>query len=171
MLFICDNSILWTLLNTFTKTIAMKRKNILILILILCCGNIMAGNRLADKGYAGSINISATPQLGLGVDITTSHGYSFGNGLWMGGGFGVSLASEFDGAYIPVFTEAKYTFMKDQKVSPFIDCRFGVVTELERFYTLFAPSAGVDINHISIFTLYNMWSDIRTFNLGIAYSF
>lgn len=47
------------------------------------------GNALAEKGYVGNVGMSVTPCLGLGADITTSHGYSFGNGLWMGGGLGI----------------------------------------------------------------------------------
>lgn len=131
----------------------------------------MAGNRLNRAGYVGNIGLSVTPQLGLGADVTTSHGYSFGNGLWMGAGAGISIASVYDGVYIPVYTEVKYSFWKDEKVSPFLDCRFGVMTDTESLYTMLSPIVGVDINRFSIFTICNMWSQVRTFNIGVAFNF
>lgn len=59
--------------------------------LMLGCVSMSADNRLSKSGYAGKIGLSVTPT-GPGVDITTSHGYSFGNGLWIGGGAGVSCS-------------------------------------------------------------------------------
>ena len=109
--------------------------------------------------------------MGLGVDVTTSHGYSFGNGLWMGAGAGVSLMGACDGFFIPIYTEAKYSFMKDEKASPFLDCKLEVMTNTESTYTLFSPAAGVDINRFSIYALYNMWSQVRAFNIGVAFNF
>ena len=148
-----------------------KNLCLFLLTLFICGGSAMAGNRLARDGYVGNISLSVTPQMGLGVDITTSHGYSFGNGLWMGAGAGVSLMGACDGFFIPIYTEAKYSFMKDEKASPFLDCKFGVMTNTESTYRLFSPAAGVDINRFSIYALYNMWSQVRTFNIGVAFNF
>ncbi len=131
----------------------------------------MAGNPLAKQGYVGNVSVSVTPVLGVGVDVLTSHGYSFGNGLWMGGGAGVSFAGVYDGIFIPVFTEAKYTFMRERKASPFLDCRFGIMTDVEDTYLQVSPSAGVDINRFSIYAVYNIWSAVRTYGLGFAFNF
>ena len=78
----------------------MKIKNLFVslLLMLICAGSAFAGNKLANDGYVGNVAVSVTPQIGFGVDITTSHGYSFGNGLWMGGGAGVSIAG---GYYYP----------------------------------------------------------------------
>ena len=151
----------------------MKIKNLFVslLLLFICGSSAFAGNRLSNEGYVGNIGLSVSPQMGLGVEVTSSHGYSFGNGLWMGGGLGVSMASAYDGIYIPIYTEAKYTFMKDKKVSPFLDCKLGFMTNLDDLYTLISPGFGVDINRFSVFAVYNAWSGVRTFNLGCAFNF
>ena len=148
-----------------------KNLMLIILFLLMCGGGSMAGNKLSNKGYVGNLSITVTPQLEFGVDVMTSHGYSFGNGLWIGGGAGVSYAGYYDGIFLPIYTEAKFTFMKDMKASPFVDCKFGIMTDTENFHTLFSPTFGVDINRISVFALYNMWSNVRSFNLGFAVNF
>jgi len=149
------------------------RKVITTLILVLLLGGVqaLASNPFSRTGYVGNVGLSVTPQLGLGVDVTTSHGYSFGNGLWMGGGAGISFASVYDGVFIPVYAEAKYSFMPEEKVSPFIDCRLGYMTNFEDLYLLAAPSAGVDIKRISVFVQLNCRAGVRTFNLGAAFHF
>lgn len=151
----------------------MKIKNLFLslLLLFICGGSVIAENRLADPGYFGNVGLSITPQLGVGVAITTSHGYSFGNGLWMGAGAGISFIGGFDGIFIPIYTEAKYSFMTDKKASPFLDCRFGIITDTENLYVQLSPTVGVDINRFSVFTFYNMWSQVRTFNVGVAFNF
>jgi hypothetical protein len=89
----------------------------------------------------------------------------------MGGGAGVSFAGAYDGILVPIYTEAKYSFMTDKKASPYLDCKFGVITDAENLFVMFSPTVGVDINRFSIFTLYNMWSQVRTFNVGVAFNF
>ena len=129
------------------------------------------GNALAEKGYVGNVGMSVTPCLGLGADITTSHGYSFGNGLWMGGGLGISFTSDY-GIFVPVFTEVKYTFMKNDKVSPFLECRLGCMTDLDKTFMTCTPGFGVDINRFSIFTSASLWTGgMKTFNIGFNWNF
>ena len=151
----------------------MKIKNLFLslLLIFICAGSAFAGNKLTNEGYVGNVAVSVTPQMGFGVDVTTSHGYSFGNGLWMGGGAGVSIAGGYDGILVPIYTEAKYSFMTDKKASPYLDCKFGVITDAENLFVMFSPTVGVDINRFSIFALYNMWSQVRTFNVGVAFNF
>lgn len=150
----------------------MKKSVITLILLTFCClfNEMNAGNNpLSDKGYAGNVGLSITPQMGFGAEISTSHGYSFGNGLWMGGGIGIIAASNLDGAMLPVFAEAKYTFFKDEKASPFIDCSLGYITDLDDVYTLFSPAAGVDINGFSVFVKY--WSTFKSVSIGFRYNF
>lgn len=150
----------------------MRRKVFMIMLGLLVAGvSAVAGNRLAKEGYVGNVSLSVTPVLGVGVDVITSHGYSFGNGLWMGGGAGVSFAGVYDGIFIPIFTETKYTFMKDRKASPFLDCKFGFMTNMDDIYLQCSPSFGVDINRFSVYGVYNIWSAVRTYGLGFAFNF
>ncbi|MBR4408465.1 MAG: hypothetical protein IKT11_01945 [Bacteroidales bacterium] len=152
----------------------MKRNLILVfLLLFLCGGQAFAGNPLAKEGYVGNVSLSVVPRPGLvGVDITTSHGYSFGNGLWMGGGVGASITFESDGILLPFFAEAKYSFMPDRKASPFIDCRVGYMTNFEATYLFFSPMAGVDINRFSVFVqFYTKWAVAPILSMGAAFNF
>ena len=90
----------------------MKRLIFLLLIALVPL-EISAQSRLSDKGYVGDVSLSASfdSQIGAGVDLLTSHGYSFGNGLWLGGGTGVYMADKSDGMMLPIYTEARYSFL------------------------------------------------------------
>ena len=130
------------------------------------------GNALSEKGYMGSIGLAVTPCLGWGADVTMSHGYSFGNGLWMGGGLGASFAAEYDGFMVPFFTEVKYTFMRNDEVSPFVDCKLGCLTDFDATFLTFTPSFGVDIGRFSVFAHANMWEiGVRTYGVGFCWNF
>lgn len=50
-------------------------------------------NVFYKKGYAPSIEIGGTfvDSFGFRPEVLTSHGYCFGNGLYVGGGLGLSL--------------------------------------------------------------------------------
>lgn len=128
------------------------------------------GNALAQSGYVGNIGVSLTPFLGFGAEFTTSHGYGFGNGLWMGGGFGVSASSDF-GVLLPLFAEVKYSILRNMKVSPFIDCRLGLITDFDNTVVLFSPSFGVDIDRFSVFAQLNSIGGANIFSLGAAWNF
>ena len=130
-----------------------------------------ADNRLAKEGYVWNVGLNVTPQLGLGVELLTSHGYSFGNGLWMGGATGVSFGGIYGGLCFPLYAEAKYTFMKEKKVSPFVDCKLGFTTDTEDIYTQISPAVGVDVSRFSVSVIYNIWHALRTINLGCAFNF
>ena len=129
------------------------------------------GNALTQKGYVGNVGLSITPCMGLGADVTTAHGYSFGNGLWMGGGVAICFFSDIDGTWMPVYTGVKYTFMKDEKISPFLDCRLGCMTNLDDTFLMFNPGFGVDIDRFSIFGSAGLWGDIKVFNIGFYFNF
>lgn len=150
----------------------MKKKRILLLLFsLLSMGRSMAETPLSREGYVGNISFDFTPQLGLRADITSSHGYSFGSGLWVGGGVGVSLSGEHDGTLVPIYAEAKYSLLLGERVSPYLACRVGYITDFEEISMLLAPAAGIDINRFSIFIQYNRWAGIRTLNMGAAFNF
>ena len=79
-----------------------------------------------EKGYVGSVGgtLSSGASSPIGIGVTTSHGYSFGNGLWMGGGISVECFWDQNPS-IPIFAEAKYSYDLG-KVDPFVSCRIGV---------------------------------------------
>ena len=149
----------------------MKKNALFLILFLLFAGSAMATNPLSRTGYVGNIACAVTPQLGFGADITTSHGYSFGNGLWVGAGVGVSIASAFDGVFLPLFAETKYSFFSDERVSPFVDCRIGYMTNFDSLYVLFSPTAGIDINKISVFATYSIWAGVRALSFGVALNF
>lgn len=47
------------------------------------------------------------------------HGYSFGNGAWLGGGVGVFIDAGTESPVFPLFFEVKYDFIGGN-LSPFI---------------------------------------------------
>lgn len=104
--------------------------------------------------------------------ISSSHGFSFGNGLYVGGGvgFGAVLTKMEQNAksigsegtqqpkstwnakyYIPMFADVKYSFMKSF-VTPFIDLRGGAIADItDSGASLFInPAIGVDIARFSL---------------------
>lgn len=150
----------------------MRRLLIIILLNLIVGGfNVMAGNKLTKTGYMGNASITVSAQ-GPGCIVTTSHGYSFGNGLWMGGGIGLSFSDYYDSIYLPVFAEVKYSFTPEKKVSPFVDCRLGYMTELDNMFGYINPAFGIDFNRCSVFTSYNnLSSNINTVHFGFAFNF
>ncbi len=105
-------------------------------------------------------------------NISSSHGFSFGNGLYVGGGvgFGAVLTkmeqkaksignegtqqpeSTWNAQYsIPMFADVKYSFMKSF-VTPFVDLRGGAIADITDYgASLFInPAIGVDIARFSL---------------------
>lgn len=150
----------------------MKRLLLIIAVLI----PVMAfskGNPLADKGYMGNVSVEVTPDpsLVIGCNFTTSHGYSFGDGLWMGGGTGVFTGAEYDGIWLPFTAEVKYSFINSyEKCSPFMGCKAGYVTNIESTFSFISLTGGIDINSMSVFVSYESWA-VKTINLGVSYNF
>ncbi len=107
-----------------------------------------------ERGYRADI------ELGMALldqfYISTSQGFSFGNGLYVGGGAGFS--AEFkpdiksDPVYlIPVFADLKYTFLH-HICSPFLGIRAGEVIDITKngLRAFINPSIGVDIARFTI---------------------
>lgn len=104
--------------------------------------------------------------------ISSSHGYSFGNGLYVGGGVGfgavlskieqMAIGDNSENIYqpknsweanysVPLFADVKYSFMKSF-ATPFIDLRGGAIADIsDSGASLFInPAIGVDIARFSI---------------------
>ena len=85
----------------------MKRVFVILLLstMTVCAYSRTDGNGSSYKGYAGklSASIGADNETGVRSDITTSHGYSFGQGLWLGGGIGIIFAEDTS---FPVFRKS-----------------------------------------------------------------
>ena len=131
----------------------------------------VSGNVLAEKGYAGNAGLSVSAGLGIGADLFTSHGYSFGNGLWIGGGTGLSFPSPYD-LFLPLYSEIKYSFLADRRVSPFLSARVGGMTNFDECRMILCPAFGVDISRFSVFATSNLGLvSMRTFGVGLCWYF
>lgn len=107
--------------------------------------------------------------------ISSSHCFSFGNGLYVGGAAGFSaelfrksvaaparevidpefsytLESNWNASYfVPVFTDIKYSILKDF-VTPFVSMKGGAITDITNIgiRTFANPSVGLDIARFSL---------------------
>ncbi|MDE5954956.1 MAG: hypothetical protein K2G18_09300 [Bacteroidales bacterium] len=137
-------------------------KKILLFIATILIANIaahgQAKNSSYDKGYRpnieAGIHISSSSKFIYG--ITSSHGYNWGNGLYLGGLTGIMYTSEAaitrpNRIMIPLLAEIKYSFI-NRLASPFISLKAGCladVTEKGIGYEIL-PAVGVDIWRFSI---------------------
>ena len=144
----------------------MKR-TVLLLLLTLCTLTLSAQeSQMFRKGYRANIELGNHTIIGKGqygglVQVTTSQGYSFGNGAYVGLGAGVGV--ELDGdVYIPLFMDAKYNFI-DNKISPFASVRTGL---------LFGPEGGHSYgNYISYGFSLGGGVDFGRFSIKLGYEY
>ena len=142
-----------------------------------------------SRGYRADIELSWTNKSVW--SITSSHGFSFGNGLYVGGGagFGAELTkqtetpeSSWDASYfVPVFADLKYSFTKTL-ASPFVSLRGGAIADITNLgvRTFASPAVGLDIARFSLKVGYEyqlgFWGHldgkhIHNVKLGVAYTF
>lgn len=107
-------------------------------------------SRMYRKGYRADIELSWANPNHWG--ISTSHGKSFGNGLYAGGGAGFNaiMADEVT-YYTPVFANVKYSFI-NRLASPFVNAKAGGLIDITNYgiRTFINPAFGVDIDRFSI---------------------
>lgn len=133
------------------------KKTVLFFIMLFSCATAILNaqetkNLYYSKGYLGNVAVGGT--IGLSNDfgsratLFTSHGYSFGNGAFVGLGAGVIM--DFAGqCTIPVFADFKYSFL-NKTVSPFIDYKMGAsLYNLSHASLYVSPSVGVDVGRFS----------------------
>ena len=142
-----------------------------------------------SRGYRADIELSWTNKSVW--SITSSHGFSFGNGLYVGGGAGFEAEltkqtetpeSSWDASYfVPVFADIKYSFTKTL-ASPFVSLRGGAIADITNLgvRTFASPAVGLDIARFSLKVGYEyqlgFWGHldgkhIHNVKLGVAYTF
>ena len=132
------------------------------LVLVLCVAIIGVSVAAQEgfsfrKGYRGDVSLGGSVGVTKGVrndafSFSTIHGYSFGDGVFVGAGVGVNVLTT-DQVTIPVYVVGKYTFL-DNNITPFVDCRVGaeaVVYNLDKGRAfMVSPAVGVDLGRFSI---------------------
>lgn len=137
-----------------------------------------------EKGYRGNMSVGGDISVTKGwtdnfVGLTTSHGYSFGDGMYMGGGIGLNL--EFGGDYVcvPLFFESRYNIVA-WKLSPYVDCRVGFEAILpggdgSAIAFMASPGVGIDYRRLSYRVGYHCMAGnsfkLHTISLSLAYNF
>lgn len=142
-----------------------------------------------NRGYRADIELSWANKSVWG--ITSSHGFSFGNGLYVGGGagFGAELTkntvtpeSNWNASYfVPVFADIKYSFTKTL-ASPFVSLKGGAIADITNkgIRTFASPAVGLDIARFSLKVGYEyqlgFWGyldgrHMHNVKLGVAYTF
>ena len=109
------------------------------------------------RGYRADIQTGVVLNLnGPSYVMTTSHGYSFGNGIFIGAGTGLYVDTFAMGKnnvqyQIPVFAELKYNLTAGP-VSPFVSVKAGGLYDctLNSPGYMVRPSVGVDLWRVSI---------------------
>lgn len=124
------------------------------------------------RGYRANIGLAASiPDM---WEITTSHGFSFGNGIYLGGGVG--FAAEFTPTYkstptylTPLFADFKYSF-DNRHTSPFINISTGAYADITNIGIRYFlnPSLGVDIGRFSISVGYEYQLGVWNYNSGVS---
>ena len=132
-------------------------------------------NVVYNRDYRADIELSWANKSVWG--ITSSHGFSFGNGLYVGGGAGfgaeltknpVATASVADDVidpeysytpesnwnasyFVPVFADIKYSFTKTV-VTPFVSLKGGAIADItdKGIRTFANPAIGLDIARFSL---------------------
>ena len=133
-----------------------------LLSLLACCMLMSAAafaqqHRVFEKGYAGNVSVGGMWNPGIVAEATTSHGYSFGNGLYVGLGAGIHSEIEF----CPLFTDVRYSFGKEMN-RPFVGVKLGMAFFNPEFKFV-SPSFGVDFGRVSASLSYVQWdADLKS---------
>lgn len=133
-----------------------------------------------NRGYRADIELSWANKAVWG--ITSSHGFSFGNGLYVGGGAGFTAELENTTSYfVPVFADIKYSFAKTF-VTPFVSLKGGAVVNITNsgLRTYANPAVGLDIARFSVkagyeyqlgFWGYHDGEHMHNVKLAVVYTF
>ena len=142
-----------------------------------------------DRGYRADIELSWANKSVWG--ISSSHGFSFVNGLYVGGGagFGAELTKNTDTSesywnasyFVPVFADIKYSFSK-RLAAPFVSLKGGAIADITNkdIRTFANPAVGLDIARFSLKVGYEyqlgFWGHLdgkhmHNVKLGVAYTF
>jgi hypothetical protein len=139
----------------------MKRVFLVLLAVVLTSGALFAQenmnkSRMYNKSYRADIEISWHNPHTWG--ISSSHGYSFGNGLYAGGGVGFTAEyTEYKKNpvfLLPLFGDVKYSFL-NKLVTPYVSVKAGgyadvTTTEVQGVRIFTNPAIGIDIHRFSL---------------------
>ena len=139
----------------------MKRILFLLFLFVLTSNALFAQDtksesRMYNKSYRADIELTWENPRTWG--IASSHGYSFGNGLYVGGGAG--FMAEFTdygktpAFLLPLFADVKYSFF-NKMVTPYVSLKAGgyadvTSTKVQGIRTFANPAIGVDIHRFSL---------------------
>ena len=122
-------------------------------------------NSWFKKGYSFDVSIASARPFDQNM-VSTTHGYSFGNGLFVGGGMGFEYSVKDNLFLTPVYAEGRWSIL-NTIVSPYIDARVGymvVANRRDSFY--FSPTVGLDIWKFSLFVGCDV---LPTYNTGFKF--
>ncbi|MBO5193866.1 MAG: hypothetical protein J6B62_03115 [Bacteroidales bacterium] len=168
-------------------------KRILIFLTMVLMPALMSaqeGTGMYTKGYRADVQFGTVLSTAHDISqpeyyLTTSQGYCFGNGLYLGGSAGLSLDTfQVNGRknriMIPVAAEIKYSFI-NRLASPFIGLAAGGMFDCTAKGAGFMvrPAVGVDIWRFSINVGVNYWKCSYTDGsfgntgvyMGLSYNF
>jgi len=143
----------------------MKKLSVLFVVLaILLAVPVSAkGNKALKKGYHGNLELgtSAMTMKMMGnssvepdemIRLSSTHGYAFGNGVFIGAGAGCNFQLIEDLHFASVFMDVKYNFV-DASASPFIEGRTGYNYCINKYNDIggvfVSTAAGVDFGRMS----------------------
>ncbi|MCM1176494.1 MAG: hypothetical protein NC308_02450 [Clostridium sp.] len=145
------------------------KKILVISLLLLVVTSISAQERNSSyrKGYRADVEIG-TKIYGKGIGnaymATTSHGYSFGNGLYAGGGIGLGI--ETHGMLEEASADYSYPYVDEQTGSTW------TASALSSQFVL-APRAGIELfNHLRLTVecrLITRYFSCAALNIGFAF--
>ena len=125
-----------------------------------------------NNGYRFNVELSETS--GDQFAISTSHGYTFNSGLFLGGGVSFRYDDAKEHYMTPLYAEGRWSFLKGI-VSPFIDAKIGGninITDGKKSGFYFAPSVGLDIWHFSLSVGYDVLTNVGNgLKVGLAVQF
>ena len=157
----------------------MKKILFVIGMTLLCVAANAQSNGAYKQGYRGSIElenmvlVNKAPDNMSAMSLVTSHGYSYGNGMYLGGGLGLSTEfkyRDFDRAQL--FVEGKYNFLYNV-VSPFVQLRTGLDFDFwnsDKVGVFFSPAVGVDFSRFTMRLSYRLGSSQWGVPEGVAIS-
>lgn len=167
----------------------MKKNTLLFVVLaILLAVPVSAkDNKALKKGYHGNLELgtSAMTMKMMGnssvepdemIRLSSTHGYAFGNGLFLGAGAGCNFQLIEELHFASAFLDVKYNLV-DGSVSPFIEGRTGYnycINKYNEIGGLFvSTAAGVDFGRVSArlgYELAPIKENVRASNGALGYA-
>lgn len=109
----------------------LKRLFLSVVCSLLCVSVFAQESRAFKKGYSGNVEVAnmtifGKDMYGARMQLGTTHGYSFGNGAFVGAGISVCYDVAISHVTYATHFDAKYNFLAYSKVSPFLAMRSGI---------------------------------------------